>query len=57
MVAGSSGSANLRGLFIYFDKTDAVYQNGGLITGTVNLELQEELEIIGEFLLHDNEVK
>ena len=48
MVAESSSLANHRGLFIYFDKPGGVYQPGGLATGTVSLELQEPLEIIGK---------
>ena len=49
MVGESSGSANHRGLFIHFDKTDAIYQNGELMTGAVSLELQEEIDIVGEW--------
>ena len=48
MVAESSTLVNHPGLFIYFNKPDAVYQPGSLVTGTVSLELQDSLEIIGK---------
>ena len=42
------GLSNHRGLYLYLDKSDAVYKKGEIITGTASLDLQDSLEIIGE---------
>ncbi len=37
------------GLHITLNRTEAVYRGGDVLTGTASLELQDSLEIIGEY--------
>ena len=47
------GLSNHRGLYLYLDKSDAVYKKGEILTGTASLDLQDSLEIIGEYSYSD----
>ena len=47
------GLSNHRGLYLYLDKSDAVYKKGEILTGTASLDLQDSLEIIGECYYSD----
>ena len=47
------GLSNHRGLYLYLDKSDAVYKKGEILTGTASLDLQDSLEIIGESYYSD----
>ncbi len=39
------------GLHITLNRTEAVYRGGDVLTGTASLELQDSLEIIGEYII------
>ena len=47
------GLSNHRGLYLYLDKSDAVFKKGEILTGTASLDLQDSLEIIGECYYSD----